>query len=451
MNLFAANDVNAARALMGDSLAFHIIFALLGVGLPLIISLIEFWGLRKKNDHVVDIAHKLSKVAIILVVAGVVSGTIIAVQMPLMWPGLVEFGSKIIGLPFLFEGYMFLLEALFLAFYVSTWGKISGYKHWLLSLPIVLGSLGSAFFITSVNSWMQKPGGFDGIDKLGNLINPDPWAGILTKTTFFMSTHSILAYYVTTALLVLGGLAWYLYKHKPKEATKKAVEFVMYRLAFLAVLGGLLVGFIGHLNLQYLATSQPHKFAAIELDPKTMTNAPYIIGGKLSEDGQTVEGGIRIPKLLSLLTTNRTSGEVPGLDQTDRKDWPMLFIHTLFEIKMLLVGLMIAIPLTYVLIKSGFKHRRWAKWLAKSKLALVSLVAVGPIAIIVVQLGWMVTEFGRQPYIVRGYLTTEAAFSNNPAVLQWGYIFPVLYVLLFIFTFSAVVLTLRRMKPKDTK
>jgi cytochrome d ubiquinol oxidase subunit I len=126
-------DVSAARALMADSLGFHIIFALLGVGLPLVILLIEQLGLRRKDPLILEHARRLSLAAVVLVVAGVASGTIISIQMSLMWGNLIEFGGQIMGLAFGWEGYAFMLEAVFLAFYVSTWGKVKGWKHWLLT------------------------------------------------------------------------------------------------------------------------------------------------------------------------------------------------------------------------------------------------------------------------------------------------------------------------------
>jgi len=449
--MFAASDINAARALMADSLGFHIIFALLGVGLPLVISLTELWGIRRKDTHLMEAARRLSLISLVLIVAGVVSGTILAIQMPLMWPGLVEFGAKIVGIPFMFEGYAFLLEAVFIAFYVGTWKKIKGYKHWLLSVPIILGSLGSAFFITTVNSWMQNPQGFDGVNANGELINPNVWSGILTKTTFFMTTHSILAYYAATFLIVAGGYTWYIWRKKPAKEERVTAEFLVKRFCLAAVLISLVVGALGHFNLQYLAKSQPHKFAAIELVPQTTNKAPLNLGGELSEDGTSVEGGVQVPYLLSVLATNNPNGEVPGLNETPRKDWPMLIIHTLFEMKMTLVWLMISIPTVYLISNRFSKRSEILRKISKSRFMKALIILSGPIAVMVIELGWMVTEFGRQPYIVRGYLLVEDAFSKNPGIQQWGYIFPALYVVLFIATAFGLRKVFQHFTPEEPK
>lgn len=434
------DNTSAARVLMADSLGFHIIFALLGVGLPLVISLVELWSIRHRSESLREAARRLSLVSIILVVAGVASGTIIAIQMSLMWSGLVNFGGPIIGLPFMLEGYAFLLEAIFLALYVTTWNKLRGYKHWLLSLPIILGALLSAVFITSVNAWMQQPGGFDLID--GKIANPDIWAGIMTRTTLLMTSHSILGYYAATLLLVVGGYAWYLWRKKPSASAQKTVKFIMIRLSIIAIVLGLAVGGLGHFKLQYLAKTQPRKFAAIELVPQTTTHAPYVIGGHLSEDGRSVEGGIRIPGLLSLLTGNSANTKITGLNAFPRRDWPLLIINRLFEAKMVLVGLALAIPAGFIAL--------YAKWRSKafSRPMLLALMVAGPLLVIIIELGWMITEFGRQPYAVNGYLRTEDAFTANPGIIQWGYIFPSLYLVLFGVTALALRLLFKRFNAK---
>ena len=424
------DSLHAARVLMGDSLGFHIIFVMFGIGLPVVFSLLEFIGIRYKKPRLIDAAKFISYIATVLVVTGVASGTIIAIQISLMWPRLAEFGSGVIGLPFMFEGYAFILEALFLGYYMYTWDKIKGYRHWVLSLPIILGALLSAFFITSVNSWMNKPGGFDYID--GKVVNPDVWAGIFTPTTLFMVSHSVLGYYLAIFLTVIAGYAWFLAKHRPKGAAKKTAEYIIVRLAIIAFVVVVGIGAIGHFQTQYLAKSQPRKLAAIELVAQTGANQPYIIGGELSADGATVEGGIRIPNGLSILTGNSPNTEVKGLNEFPKEDWPNLIVNKLFESKMLLVSILIAVPAVFLVLY------RFRRKIAFSRPILFGFIITTPIAFIVIELGWMVTELGRQPYVVNGYLRTSEAFVNNPGIIQWGYIFPALFVVLFIVTILAV-------------
>ncbi len=288
---------------------------------------------------------------------------------------------------------------------------------------------------------MQNPTGFDLVD--GKIVNPDPWAAIFTQTTFFMVSHSVLGYYLTTVLLVMAVFAWSLLRGKTKAADMATVKYIMTRLGVVAAVLGLSVGLLGHLSLQYLSKHEPRKFAAIELVPEARTHAPYIIGGSLSEDGKSVEGGIRIPYLLSILTGGSPNTAVPGLNSYPRQDWPMLFVNRLFEAKMVLVGLVLGAPLVFVGLARFMKRR------AYSKPMLWALVAAAPTAFIVVELGWMIAEFGRQPFTVNGLLRTEQAFTANPGVIQWGYIFPTLFLMLFVVTIIAVRVVAKHFKAES--
>ena len=302
-------DTSAARALMADSLGFHIIFALLGVGLPLVILLIEQLGLRRKDPLILEHAKRLSQATVILVVAGVASGTIISIQMSLMWGKLIEFGGPILGLAFGWEGYAFMLEAVFLALYVSTWGKVRGWKHWLLGVPVAIGSFGSALSITLGNAWMQNPSGFDLVD--GKVVTDDVLGALFTKTAAFMVSHSVVGYYLATVLCVLGIYAFYMLRHKPKRDDRVVVQIIMFRLGATAVVLTVVTALLGHFQTQYLAQSQPRKFAAIETVEQTTKNAPYIIGGGWTSDGK-VEGGVKVPDGLSILTGNTPQTEEIG-------------------------------------------------------------------------------------------------------------------------------------------
>lgn len=425
-----ALDVNAARVLMADSLAFHIIFAMLGVGLPLVILFIEHLGNKRKDPLILEHAKRLSQATIILVVAGVASGTIISIQMSLMWGKLIKFGGPVLGLAFGWEGYAFMIEAVFLTFYVASWGKIKGWKHWLIGIPVAIGSLGSAFAITLGNAWMQNPGRPDIIN--GHVVSNNPLGLLLTKTAFFMISHSVIGYYLATILCVLGIYAIYTLKHKPENQDRSAVRQIMFRLSTAALLLIAVTAVLGHLQTQHLAQSEPRKFAALESVEATTSHAPYLLGSHLDSNGR-VEGGVRIPNGLSILTGNSPNTKIRGLQDFPKNTWPMLFINILFETKMLLVGVVTIIPLVYTVLHSRRFSKKFRDMRYKKPM-LVALTIVGPIAVIVVILGWMVAEFGRQPFAVNGYLRTTEAFSATTSVIRWGYIFPTLYLCLFTAT-----------------
>lgn len=438
-------NVDAARTLMADSLAFHIIFALLGVGLPLVILLIEQQAIRKKDPIILEHARRISYVTLVLVVAGVASGTIIAIQMSMMWSGLIKFGGPIMGLAFGWEGYAFMIEAVFLAFYVSTWKKIKGWRHWWLGVPVALGSLGSAFAITLGNAWMQNPGVLEITN--GVVQTTDPLAHLLSKTAFFMIAHSVSGYYLATLLCVLGVYAYYYLRYKPVNESKVATQKIMLTLSVTAVVFIVMTGIIGHFQTRYLAQSQPRKFATMELNATTRENAPYIIGGHWKEDG-TVEGGIRIPSMLSIMVGDSPSTTIIGLQDFPKETWPMLFINLLFELKMLLVGLVTITTLIFTSLHYKRIKQKYRDWRYKKPM-LIALLPLGPLAIIIVELGWMIAEFGRQPFVVNGYLLTSEAFSGQ--IGSWGYVFPILFLILFIVTSLAILILMKRhgkIKPK---
>ena len=287
---------------------------------------------------------------------------------------------------------------------------------------------------------MQNPTGFEVV--AGKVVTDDVLGALFTRTAFYMISHSVAGYYLATILCVLGVYAFYVLRYKPGGKDRIAVQTIMFRLGATALVFTALTATLGHFQTQYLAESQPRKFAAIETVENTTRNAPYIVGGEWTNDGK-VEGGIEIPGALSILTGNSPEAEVEGLNEFPKQDWPMLFVNILFESKLLLVAAITVIPVVFV----GLHHRRLSKALGKwrySKPMLIALLPLGLIAIVIVELGWMVAEFGRQPFVVNGYLRTSEAFSATTGIGNWGYIFPVLFIVLFIATATALWLLFRR-------
>lgn len=430
------DELSAARAFIGDSLGFHIIFALFGVGLPLAIFCIEWWSIRRKSSELLAIAQLLSRIMSLFVIVGVVSGTLIAIQMSVVWSGLVDFGAPIIGIPFALEGYAFLVEAVFLGFYVSTWKRYAGYRHLLLLVPVILGAGMSAVFITLANAWMNNPQGFQMVN--GVMQDIRPWKGLLTTTAFFEITHSLLSYYMTTFFTVAGVAVW-LVRHKTTKQYRDALHLVIHRFLLFGFVCIFLLAAVGHASMQNLADTEPRKFAAIQLQPESGDHVPYVIAGRLNEDKTKLEGGIRVPNGLSLLAGNDSDTKIRGLREFPQQDWPMLIINRLFELKMLLVGCLTLIPLGYLVL-----YRRGRKRSLESRFAQNLVIAAGPLSVVLVELGWMITELGRQPYAVTGYLRVEEAFTASVSVMQWGVVFPVTFVLLFIISFGVAAQLIRK-------
>lgn len=420
--------LHAARTLMGDSLGFHIIFVLFGLTLPILVAWFEWMGIRKKDSKYTETAKFWSKIMALLVITGVVSGTVVALQMSLVWPGILNFGGEVIGLPFMFETYAFLVEAIFLSLYMLTWNKVSPKVHWFFGIMVALGANASAFVITSVDAWMNNPTGFEYVN--GKFENVDVVAAMFSQTSFVQFIHSMPAYYfaASTAISAIYSAKLLRLKHKERLSTAHKMDWVIIRklVGFAAIM--LVALFItADITGKYLAKHEPTKLAALELHYNTSDNAPLLVGG-VAGPNDTIRGPhFKVPGALSWLAGNSTSTVVEGINATPEKERPPLWIHTLFDIKMTLITfLAVAFPAYFLM--------RWKKpeWLRQRWTLLVMAIA-GWFGIVLVELGWMMTEIGRQPWSVRGYVTTAQAMTTHD-VSFISIIFPVAYVLLFTMT-----------------
>lgn len=431
----------ATRVLIGDSLGFHIFFVMIGIGLPLLITIFEFISLKRRDSQLLEQVRKWTTAAAVFVVAGLVSGTLIAVQMALIWPHFMAFTSKVVGPAFMFEGYFFLIEAAFLSWYVLSWGRIKGYKHWAIGFGTVIGSLGSAVVITLVNAWMNQPVGFKLVD--GQPVDVSISTALFTSTGFVTVFHSVLSY-LTTVALAMAGI--YAIGYLRQKGTKKALfRYITLRLAFIGLFFGILTAIFGDMTAKNLIVQNPQKLAAYELQMKTEGNAPYRIGGVYDEASGKVVGSIEIPYVLSFLATGSLNGVVQGLDATKKSDWPPLVTHLLFDIKMGTAILALALPLALLVLHlQTFKDR--LKWLRGFVWRLLPFAGIA--AFITVELGWVMAELGRQPYSIKGIMLTKDSFVQDPSVIAFGYVFPVAFVLLFVATFVALPVALKHFNLK---
>jgi cytochrome d ubiquinol oxidase subunit I len=357
---------------------------------------------------------------IILFVAGTVSGTIISIQFSVVWPQFTQIADQVVGAAFSLEGIGFFVEAAFLTIYSLTWKRLSPWKHWAVSIPIVLASTASAFFITSVNAFMNAPQGF--IYKNGIVSNVQPWKAIFNPATFTETTHSIIAYWIMTAGLVATWYGIRVLRGKGSEHQKSIL--VAMAMALLVTAG--LLGLTGDASAKYLAHYEPIKLAAAEGLFDTQSHAPLVIGG-ITTNGHVV-GGIKIPGLLSWLAYGSSSAVVQGLRSVAPDMWPPLIVHVFFDSMVGIGTLLGLIPLIFLLL--WWKRRP----LSFSKPSLWLLVLTGPLAVIAVEVGWLLTEIGRQPYVIKGILTTKQALTTSSSVVHAAAIFPTLYLVLLFAT-----------------
>lgn len=425
----------AARVLMGDSLGFHIIFVLLGLTLPVLVVWFEWMAIRRRDEKLRSIARFWSKIMALLVITGVLSGTVVALQMSLVWPGILKFGGEVIGLPFMLETYFFLVEAVFLALYMFTWDnkKVSQWMHWFFGVMVLLGSTGSAYVITSVNGWMNLPTGFDIIN--GKFANVDVVAAMFSTPAIVTFLHSMPGYYVAAGLLIAGLYSIRLLKTNKKDLDSpkhKMDYFIIQKLMIFVGIALVFSAITADLTGKYLATNEPEKLAALELNYKTEGNVPLLIGGVADGNGGIAGPHFKIPSALSLLACNTPGCTVEGLDKTSKELQPPLYIHTFFDIKMTLITILaVVIPLYFIV--------RWKRpSLLKNKTMLLGFAVVSWFGLAIVELGWMMTEIGRQPWAVRGFVTTSEALTKTHDVTTFGYLFPAAYVVLFAVTVLGV-------------
>jgi cytochrome d ubiquinol oxidase subunit I len=434
----------AARVLMGDSLGFHIIFVLLGLTLPVLVLWFEATAIRRKDKKLESVAKFWSKIMALLVVTGVLSGTVIALQMSLVWPGILKFGGKVIGLPFMLETYFFLIEATFLGLYMYTWNKVKPWLHWFFGFMTLLGATGSAYVITSVSGWMNLPSGFDIVE--GKFTNVDVVGAMFSKTALVQFFHSMPGYYVAAGLLVAGLYAVRLFWTRKRDldaASHKMDYFIIQKMMIFVAVMFVFSAVSADITGKYLAKFEPEKLAALELNYKTESNVPLIVGGVADGKGGIVGPHFKVPSALSILACNSPDCVVDGLDKTPESNRPPLWVHTLMDIKMTLITILIvAIPLYF------FAVWKRPNWLKNKLLIGVFAFGISWMGIAIVEFGWMMTEIGRQPWAVRGYVTTADALTKSHNVTALGWIFPAAFAVLFAVTFLALRQIIKSEKVK---
>lgn len=423
------DTVLMSRLLTALTLGFHIIFATIGVGVPLMISIAEFVGIRKKDPHYQLLARRWARGFVITVAIGVVTGTAIGLQLSLVWPNFMKVAGNVIALPLFMEVFAFFFEAIFLGIYLYTWDRFKKpLIHWLLSIPIVIGGGLSAVFITTVNAFMNTPAGFTMED--GTFAAVNPIGAMLNPATASKVFHVLSSAYLTCAALLAAIAAFMMLKKKASAYHKKGLK-LMLTVTFIFATVNLLAG---DSSAKFLAEHQPEKLAAAEWHFETEKGADLILFGWLNEDKEAV-GEIRIPNALSFLAFNDFTSEVEGLEETPEKERPPLWIHYMFDLMVVIGMLLVAIPFLYYISSKVKKWNKFNKWM------LWPVFLSGPLAFLAVEFGWIFAEEGRQPWIIRGYMTVEEAATTSPYI---GLMF-VLFLGLYIVLGTLCIITLRKM------
>ncbi|WP_404451274.1 cytochrome ubiquinol oxidase subunit I [Virgibacillus necropolis] len=427
------DTVLISRLITAMTLGFHIIFATIGVGVPLMISIAEFIGVKKKDPHYLMLARRWARGFVISVAVGVVTGTAIGLQLSLVWPNFMQVAGNVISLPLFMEVFAFFFEAIFLGIYLYTWDRFKKpFTHWLLSLPIIIGGGFSAVFITTVNAFMNTPDGFK--MENGTFTAVDPIAAMLNPATPSKVFHVLSSAYLTCAVLLAAIAAFMMLRKKAADQGtayhKKALK-LMLTVTFIFATVNLVTG---DTSAKFLAEHQAEKLAAAEWHFETEKAADLILFGWLNEDNEPV-GEIRIPGALSFLAHSDFNSEVTGLEEFPEDVRPPLWIHYMFDLMVVIGMFLIGVPLLYFIVSKIKKWNQHNKWM------LFIIAISGPLAFLAIEFGWIFAEEGRQPWIIRGYMTVEEAATSSPYIGLMFFLFLGLYIVLG----TLCLVTLRKM------
>jgi len=433
------SDLLAARSQMAMSLAFHIIFAVVGIGMPVLMVIAERRWQKTGDAIYLELAKRWAKGTAILFAVGAVSGTVLSFELGLLWPTFMEFAGPIIGMPFSLEGFAFFTEAIFLGVYLYGWDRISPRAHIWSGIAVAVSGAASGIFVVIANAWMNSPTGFDLVG--GRVVNVDPIAGMMNPMAFQQTLHMTLASYTATGFAVAGIHAFLLLFDPHNAFHRRAMSVAL----LVGVPAALLQPISGDISARSVARYQPAKLAAMEAHFETAAGVPLLIGGWPDMDAREARYALKIPYGLSLLAFHDPNAVVKGLNEFPREDWPNVpIVHTAFQI-------MVALG-TYLALLS-----LWIGWLAlrrrdltSNRLLLRAVTVSAPMGFIAIEAGWIVTEVGRQPWIVYGVLRTADAVTPMP-----GLVVPfLLFTLLYCFLGAMVAWLLYRQiirSPKSTE
>ncbi|WP_394219801.1 cytochrome ubiquinol oxidase subunit I [Halobacillus trueperi] len=416
--MFGFETVEVSRALTAMTLLFHAIFATLGVGVPVLVSIAELIGIKKKDPHYTLLARRWTRGYTITVAVGVVTGTAIGLQLSLIWPSFMQLAGNVIALPLFMETFAFFFEAIFLGIYLYTWDRFKKpIYHWLLSIPVVIGGTLSAFFITTVNSFMNTPQGFEMED--GRFTAVDPLAAMFNPATPTKVFHVISSSYLTAAAVLAGIAAFIILIKKGSLYHKKALKLTVTMTFLFAILTAV----AGDFSAKFLAEYQPEKLAAGEWHFETEEGADLVVFGTLNEDNE-VENAIRIPNALSFLAYGDFNAEVEGLNETPEEERPPLWIHYMFDLMVSIGFYTLGISFLFLVF---WKLKKWNEY---NPLLLWGIVATGPLTMLAIEFGWIYAEVGRQPWILRGFMTVAEGATTSPYVFSMFILFAAVYLVL---------------------
>jgi cytochrome bd ubiquinol oxidase subunit I len=390
---------------MAFTLGFHIILACLGVAFPAMMLIANYRGLRRNDPDAMRLAERWSKVAAVTFAVGAVTGTVLSFEFGLLWPEFMDRFGEVFGLLFAIEGIFFFTEAIFIAIYIYGWKRMSGWAHFWTGVPVVIAGIGGAFSVVAVNAWMNQPGGFElGAD--GSVTSVDFSGVIFNDAVPYEVPHMILAAYIVTAFLVASVYAVGMLRGRRDRYHRLGLLIPL----TVGVIAAPIQFAVGDTAAREIAKDQPIKFAAMECVQTTHRDVTEYIFGICTDEG--VKWGIGIPGFDSFLVGFSTDTEVTGLDSVPPDERPPFntLLHWSFDI---MVGIGTALIALGAWLAFGWWRRRD---IPRTPWFLRAVAVSGVAAIVALECGWIVTEVGRQPWIVHEVMRTEDAVTGASGV-----------------------------------
>ena len=434
----AVDPVPWARAQMAFTLAFHIVLVPLGVSWAFMTLVANYRALRHDDGEALLLAQRWSRYMAVTFAVGAVSGTVLSFEFGLLWPRFMGQWGEAFGVPFAFEGVFFFTEAIFLTIYIFGWRRLRPWTHFWTGVPVVLAGIFGSASVVAANAWMNAPSGFK-LNANGDVVEVDPLQVIFNDSMPLQAAHMLVAAYMVGGFLVASVYATGLLRGRDDRYHRLGfvIAFSVAAIATPVQMG------VGDAMARWVYNNQPVKFAAIELVPETSSDVPETLLGHLNDDG-TVSGGIAIPGLASWLSDPSTgkSTIVQGLDTVPEDERPTIeqtnTVHLAWDV-MVGIGTLLFLLSVWYAVSWAVRRR-----MPSSRLFLWCAASSGALSVLAMEAGWVVTEVGRQPWIVYKYTKVEDAATGNTGV--WITFIGV--VVLYVAVGLTLILVLRSMSRR---
>jgi cytochrome bd ubiquinol oxidase subunit I len=420
-----ADALLLARFQFGFTISFHFIFPAFTIGLASFLAVLEALWLRTGKALYLDLYKYWLKIFAVVFAMGVVSGIVMSYQFGSNWAVFSDRAGPVIGPLMAYEVLTaFFLEAGFLGVMLFGMRKVGKELHFFATLMVAVGTFISAFWILSVNSWMQTPAGY-AINEQRQFVPAGSWAAIIFNPSFpFRLAHTVIAAYLTTALAVGAVGAWHLLRNPAHEHARKMFSMAMWMAALVAPVQI----FVGDAHGLNTLAHQPAKVMAMEGHYQSHPDgAPLILFGIPDDEQQRMHHSVEIPRLSSLILKHDLAAPLAGLDSVPPENRPPVkVVFWSFRVMVGLGLLMFTLGACSLLARAAGKLYEW-RWLKHFA------VMMGPAGFIAVIAGWITTEVGRQPFTVYGLMRTAESASPlaAPAVGASLVAFVIVYFAVF--------------------